>query len=135
MEQKDLRQLLRAQQAVVRNSPRRSSSKPKALRPPSPADVLRVARSLHDAADRAEKSASSPTSKASQTDLHRTKQNLQELAESLMDALVLVDQGIASSSALLNLEQQHQQHQQQQQQYRVQQSPPYDSVLEEREED
>lgn len=127
---------MRAQQAVVRNSPRRSSSKPKALRPPSPADVLRVARSLHDAADRAEKSASSPTSKASQTDLHRTKQNLQELAESLMDALVLVDQGIASSSALLNLEQQHQQHQQQQQQqYRVQQSPPYDSVLEEREED
>jgi hypothetical protein len=52
-----------------------------------------------------------------------------------MDALVLVDQGIASSSALLNLEQQHQQHQHQQQQYRVQQSPPYDSVLEEREED
>ena len=61
-----------------------------------------------------------------------------------MDALVLVDQGIASSSALLNLEQQqqqqqqqHQQHQQhqQQQQHRVQQSPPYDSVLEEREED
>jgi len=128
MEQKGLRQLLRAQQ-----SPKRSSSKPKALRAPSPADVLRVARSLHDAADRAEKSASSPTSKASQTDLHRTKQNLQELAESLMDALVLVDQGIASSSALLNLEQQHQQHQQQQ--HRVQQSPPYDSVLEEREED